>query len=82
MLLSCNTIIPRRRPGLLMKVDVYLLNTLTIIPIVMRSMLVVSHQNTFLEALTAVMRPDPMWFSVHPHGCNVERRLPFIVFVC
>jgi len=81
VILTCFTIMPRRRPGLIMKVYVHLLNSVTITPIVLRSILVVSHQNMFLEALATIMTLNPMWFSVYPHSCNVQRRLPFIVFV-
>ena len=78
----CNTIVPCRRPGLIMKVDVHRLNSGTIILIVLRSMLVVSHQNMFLEALATIMRPEPMLHSVHAHDWHIQCRLPFIVFVC
>lgn len=81
LILACFTIVPRRRHGLLIKVDVHLLNSVTIIPVVLRHILVVSHQNMLLEALTAIMRLNPMWYSVDPHGCNVQRRLPIRVLI-
>jgi hypothetical protein len=51
---------------LIMKVHFHRLNSRTIILIVLRSMLVVSHQNMFLEALATVMRPNPLLLSIHP----------------
>jgi hypothetical protein len=51
---------------LIMKVHFYGLNSGTIILIVLRCMLVVSHQNMFLEALATIMRPNPLLLSIHP----------------
>ena len=62
----CNTIVPCRMHRLIMKVHIHRLNSGTILLIVLRSMLVVSHQNMFLEALATVMRPNPLLLSIHP----------------
>jgi len=78
----CNTIVPCRMHRLIMKVHIHCLNSRTILLIVLRSMLVVSHQNIFLEALATIMRPNPLLLSIHPDEWNVQCCLPFIVFVC
>ena len=72
---------PCRRTRVWTKRNVHLLTSIKIISVVLRNLLVVSHQNMPFEALAAVWCLNPMLFSVNNHGRDVQRRTPIRMFI-